>query len=1179
MLRKAAILTCLLASTGLTQSQLILVENLTTGTGHETIAEAIDNASPGDHLELSANTFVEHVDIGIPLTLSGAEGGGTLIDVSHQIGWGIALSADNITLEDVVVLAGGINSEYAVHSEPGITGLTIEDVAVYDSNRSCIDLNGLTGPDINIVRNITVKGSAIGFGLALSTCAQVLVENVTSIDNGFGDIAIMESNYYDQEITGLTFMGNLDLRGPESLGGGGIVVQVDASIVPSGIGPEFPININADGYEQVIEAPGDLSGCIIVHNEDIRQIAATLGGTITDLIAYDMVTQNGIVYPGMKIQPALDNADSGQTIEVEAGAFDSIPLVVTSDVTLLGANSGIAADSAQLRTAETLIPGIVVNGGSATIDGIRIDAPSGDAIEVAETASGLTLRNSLLIGQDASGSRGLIAREAVSVEDSRISRFEAAILQTSGTLSVADTRFNANGDGVVLNGSGDLQTTLENTLLENPGGVGLYVLGASASSQVQLINSEFDLHGTSIKSETAIGLTSTGSTFTNSEVQVDGLDEDTKLTLCEGNTFSPAMRIAGCMDQTAANYASCATIDFGCEYPGCTSPKACNYDPGANVDDGSCDLISCAGCPLGFACNYDPDADLYRVESCDFADCGEGMAESGVDRNGFSLVDGCTIPQACNYNPDAEVEDGSCTFDCYGCLDTEACNYDATFTLPSNETCLYKADLYPSAFVDCDGVCYNDVNANGVCDEEEVSGCMDFGACNFNANATLDDGQCDYVSCAGCTNAQACNYDAEALITDGSCDYESCKGCTASLACNYDFEATIDDGTCTFPVDLYNKTYVDCAGDCLNDENANGVCDEVEIPGCMDTAACLYDEDATIDDGSCDYTSCAGCTDPTACNYDPGATIDDGQCAHPEDLYPEYIVDGEAVVDCVGRCNNDTDNDDVCDELEIPGCQDPLACNFNPEATDDDGSCFDAEEGYDCDGNCLEDTDGDGVCDPFEIDGCTDTTACNYASDATEEDGSCTYPAETYLDCAGNCLNDADGDGICDELEVTGCTDENACNFDPAATDEDDSCTYPDFDHLDCDGNCLNDSDEDGVCDEFEILGCTAYDACNYDPTATEENGSCTYPVEDYLDCDGNCLNDSDGDGTCDELEPACLGDLNGDGLRGAADILIILSAFGCVSECGAPDLNGDGLVAANDILQALSTFGVACPE
>ena len=37
-----------------------------------------------------------------------------------------------------------------------------------------------------------------------------------------------------------------------------------------------------------------------------------------------------------------------------------------------------------------------------------------------------------------------------------------------------------------------------------------------------------------------------------------------------------------------------------------------------------------------------------------------------------------------------------------------------------------------------------------------------------------------------------------------------------------------------------------------------------------------------------------------------------------------------------------------------------------------------AVSGYDCDGICLIDTDGDGVCDEFEISGCTDATACNY---------------------------------------------------------------------------------------------------------------------------------------------------------------------------------------------------------
>ena len=44
-----------------------------------------------------------------------------------------------------------------------------------------------------------------------------------------------------------------------------------------------------------------------------------------------------------------------------------------------------------------------------------------------------------------------------------------------------------------------------------------------------------------------------------------------------------------------------------------------------------------------------------------------------------------------------------------------------------------------------------------------------------------------------------------------------------------------------------------------------------------------------------------------------------------------------------------------------------------------------------------------------------------------------------YYDCDGNCLNDSDGDGICDELEVVGCVDTTACNFNLLATENDGS--------------------------------------------------------------------------------------------------------------------------------------------
>ncbi|MGB1075972.1 MAG: T9SS type A sorting domain-containing protein, partial [Flavobacteriales bacterium] len=113
-------------------------------------------------------------------------------------------------------------------------------------------------------------------------------------------------------------------------------------------------------------------------------------------------------------------------------------------------------------------------------------------------------------------------------------------------------------------------------------------------------------------------------------------------------------------------------------------------------------------------------------------------------------------------------------------------------------------------------------------------------------------------------------------------------------------------------------------------------------------------------------------------------------------------------------------------------------------ATDDDGSCTYADAGYDCDGNCLNDADGDGVCDEFEIPGCTDASACNYDATATDDDGTCEF-ADEYYDCDGNCLNDADGDGVCDELEIAGCTDPDAENYNEDATDDDGSCFYCDI--------------------------------------------------------------------------------------------------------------------------------------
>jgi hypothetical protein len=65
-----------------------------------------------------------------------------------------------------------------------------------------------------------------------------------------------------------------------------------------------------------------------------------------------------------------------------------------------------------------------------------------------------------------------------------------------------------------------------------------------------------------------------------------------------------------------------------------------------------------------------------------------------------------------------------------------------------------------------------------------------------------------------------------------------------------------------------------------------------------------------------------------------------------------------------------------------------------------------------------------------DVEGCTDMGACNYDSDATVDDGSCEYAEENY-DCEGNCVAEIDCSGQCGgDAVVDDCCecDDNALN-------------------------------------------------------------------------------------------------------------------------------------------------------
>ena len=86
------------------------------------------------------------------------------------------------------------------------------------------------------------------------------------------------------------------------------------------------------------------------------------------------------------------------------------------------------------------------------------------------------------------------------------------------------------------------------------------------------------------------------------------------------------------------------------------------------------------------------------------------------------------------------------------------------------------------------------------------------------------------------------------------------------------------------------------------------------------------------------------------------------------------------------------------------------------------------------------------------------------------------------------------------------------------------------------------------------VTDCTDPDACNYNPSASVDDGSCEYE-------------------SCND---GCVGDLNGDGSVTVNDLLALLADFGCTEACEG-DVDLDGAVSVSDLLALLAVFGALC--
>ena len=283
--------------------------------------------------------------------------------------------------------------------------------------------------------------------------------------------------------------------------------------------------------------------------------------------------------------------------------------------------------------------------------------------------------------------------------------------------------------------------------------------------------------------------------------------------------------------------------------------------------------------------------------------------------------------------------------------------------------------------------CVNDADGDGICDENEDTGCMDPEAFNYNANAEFDDGSCIAVV----------------------------LGCTDESADNYNEAANTDDGTCS-------------------------------IAGCMNNEAQNYNEFANVDDGSCIIV---GCTNQNSFNYNANANEDDESCLNaisleydtvPTNNSINYIVVDESITVTLGDFEISS-NGDIIGVFQVVNGE--LYCvGYNPWEEDLDIAIW-------LDDTSTPEVDGYVSNEPTFWMVNQNSTGVNYLLEVTINEfniiTNITVNSNFTFGCTDSDAfnyNSAEGvieDGSCIDV-VLGCTDENACGYDSAANTEDDSC-------------------------------------------------------------------------------------------------------------------------------------------
>jgi hypothetical protein len=612
----------------------------------------------------------------------------------------------------------------------------------------------------------------------------------------------------------------------------------------------------------------------------------------------------------------------------------------------------------------------------------------------------------------------------------------------------------------------------------------------------------------------------------------------------------PGTCLPGCIDATACNFNPLATADDGSCIPGgCMDQTALNYNPNVQCDNGSCVFglpnDVCGGAQF---LDVQPGIELFQAgsnqsASTDFTTetCpGNGITVKdrwysfvatggnisifsdpflgGLHSGSIAIYESCSeSPIACA--PQLLFASSLIQFECG--------------ELTAGQTYYLQVgggDEAPSLFYRI-----------RILQLSNLAGCMDPEACNYNPLAGCDDGSC-LGEQTGCTDPLSCNYDPNVCVSDPSlCIFPDCDGVCFGQSylddCGQCIAATYTEREVVFffkgqaeefiVPPLVNEIEIECYGA----SGGNSSIWEMNVFGTQfipvgKTGAGGKGGKAkgtlTVTPGQSLYVVCGGSGDSSFGSN--GGFNGGGNSTSSEN---QICTDGGGATD-VRLVENDP-----ASRVIVAGGGGGSRTSFNFDFTT-------VSYSLGGEGGGLEGGSGEGGgqggsqtagFDPNSPNGGSGGGGGWFSGDGGNTGGG----GSSYIGGLQNAstiagVNSVNGYAILRYTEVSfahlncsqGCTDPLATNFNSTAISDDGSCQY--FGCTDPLALNFNPGATQGDNSCIYVSGCTYTDATNYNALAIKDDGSCLFNISN-----------------------SCPADLNNDGLVGITDLLIFVAAYGSV--------------------------------